>query len=106
MDLLLEDSRIDYALKFGLAANKNRLSYYKKALADPRKAVGDPVLRPYVAEMLDALSRMVFTDPAMWARMKTILTRKSLHEEIEYEQEEAPKTLDTLRRVLRERTND
>lgn len=105
MELITEDSRVDYALKMGLATNKNRLSYYRKALADPRKAITDPVLRPYVADMLSTLSKMAFTDPAMWARMKTLLSRKEFHEEVEQEQE-APKTLDTLRRVLRERNND
>lgn len=106
MELIQEDSRVDYALKMGLAKNKNRLSYYRKAVSDPRKAVSDPVLRPYVADLLEELCKMAFTDPAMWARMKTILLKKSqLREETEPEQEETPKTLDTLRRVLRERTN-
>ena len=106
MELMLEDSRVDYALKMGLAKDRNKLSYYRRVIADPGQAVKDPVLRPYVAEVLECLVKLAFTDPAMWARMKTVLTKRSqLHEETETEQEEPTKTLDTLRRVLRERTD-
>lgn len=106
MELITEDSRVEYALKTGLVKNKSKMSYYRRVLADPRKAVSDPVLRPFVAEIMVELVRYAFKDPVIWTRLKTILTRGTqLREETETELEEAPKTLDTLRRVLRERTD-
>ena len=100
---LNEDSRLDSALRMGLAKDPAKLSYYRKAASDPRKAVKDPVLRPYVAEMAESLIRMAVTDPILWTRLRSILTKHQFHEEVE--QEETRSTLSTIQRVLRERAD-
>lgn len=68
--------RVDYALKAGLAKNRSKLDYYKRAVAGGAASVKDASLRPYAGELLEELLHMVFSDQMMWNRMKTLLTRR------------------------------
>lgn len=68
--------RVDYALKAGLAKNRNKLDYYRRAVANGNAAVRDSALRPYAGELLEELLYMVFNDQVMWNRMKLLLSRR------------------------------
>ncbi len=76
---LFEDTaqqKLEFAFKAGLARNLNRLTYYKRAAQDPHKAVQDPLLRPFVAELLTTLLTIMLTDSMIWNRVKSLLLKR------------------------------
>jgi hypothetical protein len=63
---------VDYLIRLGLG-DMDRLSYYRQALMDPKKANQTPYLRKYVAEILDLILNIIFEDPQMYNRVRTKL---------------------------------
>lgn len=69
-------SKIDYLIRIGLGHDKSKLTLYRRVLSDPYVGVTTQTLRPLAAEILDNLLDILFTDPQVWNRVKTILLRK------------------------------
>lgn len=65
-------SKVDYLIRLGLG-DMDRLSYYRQALMDPKKANQVPYLRKYVAESFDLILDIIFEDAQMYNRVRTKL---------------------------------
>lgn len=65
-------TKIDYLIRNGLG-NQDHLSYYRQAMSSPQKAINNPNLRKYVAEVLDELLNIVFNDTQTYNRVRTLL---------------------------------
>lgn len=68
----LSQSKIDYLIRLGLG-DQDELTYYRKAMSDPKKAMMTPNLRPYVADLLAKLLHIVFSDTQIYTRVTTVL---------------------------------
>jgi len=66
--------KIDYLIRLGLG-NQDHLSYYRQAMSDPKKAVVNPNLRKYVAEILDDVLNIIFNDSQTYNRLRTLLQK-------------------------------
>lgn len=107
-DLLNEDvARVDYILKLGFGKDPKKLNYYRRVLRD-RRWVEVPALRPFGSELLENFLHILFTDPVVWARVKTILLRKhelgkNVREDLEVRVDKSPRELlAEVKRVLKE----
>lgn len=82
----LDQSRLEYALKIGLAADITKINYYRRVAANPTGYAKEPILRPFGGQMFDTLLTFVLTDSIAWSRFKTIMTKrknsKGLREDI------------------------
>lgn len=67
-------TKIDYLIRNGLG-DQDHLTYYRQAMADPKKAIMNPNLRKYVAEVLDEVLDIVFNDAQMYNRVRTVLQK-------------------------------
>lgn len=67
-----QQSRIDYLIRLGLG-NQDHLAYYRQAMSNPKRAIMNPNLRKYVAEVLDDILDMIFEDTQMYNRLRTLL---------------------------------
>lgn len=70
----INQSRADYAIRLGLG-DPDQLYYYRQCVMDPERAVQNPQLRPYVAEVTERALKLIFNDPQMWTRAQTLLRR-------------------------------
>lgn len=68
-------ARADYAIRLGLG-DPDQIYYYRQCVMDPERAVQNPQLRPYVAEVAERALRLIFEDPQMWTRAQQLLKRK------------------------------
>lgn len=67
-------TKIDYLIRNGLG-NQDHLTYYRQAMADPKKAIANPNLRKYVAELLDEVLNIIFNDTQTYNRVRTLLQK-------------------------------
>lgn len=69
-------TRIDFLIRSGLAANPDKLAWYRKVFADPEKSVKDFNLREPVGDVLERLLHLVFSDDVIYNRIRTLLLRR------------------------------
>jgi hypothetical protein len=69
-------SQLDILLRQGLAKDQDKLNYYRKVVDDPSRLIHDPVLRPYAAEILTTLLKILSNDGTVFNRTKMILAQK------------------------------
>jgi hypothetical protein len=65
-------SQIDYLIRLGLG-DMDRLTYYRQVFTNPQKANQTPYLRKYVAETLDLVLDIIFSDAQTYNRVRTKL---------------------------------
>jgi hypothetical protein len=67
--------RIDYLVRIGLG-DVRKIFYYRQAIRDPEAAVRNPVLRPYVGEVLERALDLIFNDSQLFNRFRTLLQKQ------------------------------
>lgn len=92
-------SKIDWMIRRGLAGPHgfDRIVYYRRVMQDPKSAVSNPQLRPYMAEIQERLLKMILSDSQLFNRVITILNQESLR----IKEDEASVTMERLQRALR-----
>lgn len=66
--------RADYAIRLGLG-DADQLYYYRQCVIDPKRAISNPQLRKYVADVAERALELIFNDPQMWSRAQVLLRR-------------------------------
>jgi hypothetical protein len=79
------ESHINYLLRLGLADDPSKLAYYRQAVMDPDKAMNNPMLRKYVADVLERILNLLFTDAQFFNRFRTVLKEKNRPHAVEWE---------------------
>lgn len=65
---------VDYLVRLGLG-DVSKLIWYRKILLDPHGSVQNPMLRPYMADVLSRLFNLAVSDPQILNRLKVLLQK-------------------------------
>ncbi len=68
--------KILWLVKNGLGRDQTKMMYYQQAIQNPQITVQQVAFRGYVAEVLDKLCDLIFTDPILYARVAALLASK------------------------------
>ncbi len=68
--------KILWLVKNGLGRDQTRMTYYQQAIQNPQITVQQVAFRGYVAEVLDKLCDLIFTDPILYGRIASLLVSK------------------------------
>lgn len=76
-----DTGRVDFLIKHGLG-DPSKITYYRRAIQDPRASVASALYREYVGEVLDEILDLIFEDQVTYNRIRTqLMSRKPLTEE-------------------------
>jgi hypothetical protein len=71
----LSTSQTDWLINHGLG-QKDKLTFYRRAIQDPKGSVTNPQYRAYVGEVADRIFSLIWNDNQMFNRLKTLLQEK------------------------------
>lgn len=71
----LTTSEVDWLINHGLG-HKDKITFYRRAIQDPKGSIQNPTYRPYVGEIAARLFDIIWSDNQMYSRLKTLLQMK------------------------------